>query len=1118
MSESPPRATSRQREPAQREPAQQEQAESPSELAANTSTRQAPNERQASNDQPSTTEPSETSASAPVPVPVPPTLPAQSDSVAALRRSLASRGPLPAGEVIVSLLGSHAAAGPDPYLDIPFDLSAPGISALAGLGPVHGIEEHLAAAGGCWNASLVPRLTGRHVILGLALDPSLGIALINAGIIGSLLRRWTPGSGTPQEPHRLTWDVLGDSGRELAEAVPVLAAGYGAPAEATIHVPGDEPVRAMAWSASGDRLAVLAGSRVLQAEADAADVHQIGELPETVTSIGWSGRDVVGLSVDDGSVQVLRMSEGGSLGVRTGQAGLISGDGSTVWLLGVGVERWVPGETTTQPLLPVTWSPADVLGALDRTGSVGLLRVSDRDALVDVRAPRTQTADPAQTSTPLQTVQPVAPPWPVDAVGLVGFGPSRHWPAALVLLGGRTVFAYATPDGVELHLPGQDGGLCRVACGPAQVTAMAVDATGTRLAVAIGPRVSVWTLATGRASSSPIPAYDTDQPEGSPDLLNSDRDAEAIAALTSADQLRPPLSIGLFGAWGSGKSFVLDRVSELLASPHRPAGYLSGGQVAVVRFNAWHYAETNLWASLVNEVLRKIAPSMEPVEPDPPEIVTAREVASQARQAAVDLNAEVVQARQALTKAEKDLNGHRRLVLWVLAVALVAAGGLSFAALTIGVNRILAAFTALVAFWGAAATILTRTRAVVEQGQDVVESGRAGVAMAGQVIGQPQAVAVRRRAVQLAQLSQQQQEADALADRLAKEQEAVQKLAAERPLAALLRRLSTANEYRDQLSLVTRTRDYFQLLNQRIRDEKAKPTASGTLQRVVVIIDDLDRCPAEKVVAVLEAVHLLFSFEMFVVLVAVDTRWLEQSLQIHYRALLGEPGTAHPRDYLEKIIQVPIHLPPLDETAIRTLIAGLVNLPIGNADNAAPPLDGTEQHAGPSEPGPNGSGPLTASTPRTARGPLPAEVMQITPREAEAMSKVAPLIGTTPRTTKRFVNTYRLLKARALDPARFDAVGPTTAHPPAGSAPLGDHEVVAFLLSVVTGHPDASGAVLPALLQAAPGMTAAAALTELTDVDAVRDWLQAHPRYGSAPAERFAPWVREVSRVSFTAI
>ncbi len=44
------------------------------------------------------------------------------------------------------------------------------------------------------------------------------------------------------------------------------------------------------------------------------------------------------------------------------------------------------------------------------------------------------------------------------------------------------------------------------------------------------------------------------------------------------------------------------------------------------------------------------------------------------------------------------------------------------------------------------------------------------------------------------------------------------------------------------------------------------------LNRIVLYIDDLDRCPPKRVVEVLQAVHLLLAFELFVVVVGVDAR------------------------------------------------------------------------------------------------------------------------------------------------------------------------------------------------------------------------------------------------------
>jgi hypothetical protein len=190
---------------------------------------------------------------------------------------------------------------------------------------------------------------------------------------------------------------------------------------------------------------------------------------------------------------------------------------------------------------------------------------------------------------------------------------------------------------------------------------------------------------------------------------------------------------------------------------------------------------------------------------------------------------------------------------------------------------------------------------------------------------------------------------------------------------------------------------------------------------------------------------------------------------------------------------------------------------------------------------------------RTGRPSLPAEVLKITPEEATAMSAVAPLVGTTPRTVKRFVNTYRLLKARADDPAEFGR--------PQGS--IGDHEVVAFLLAVVTGRPTVYQRLLPALICAPDRQTLQLVMTGLTSsapkpslpgsaalntpalnppvadpaapapaapapaasapavaadpaLDDVGDWLARYPRYADAPAHRYAKWAMEVARFSFT--
>jgi hypothetical protein len=96
------------------------------------------------------------------------------------------------------------------------------------------------------------------------------------------------------------------------------------------------------------------------------------------------------------------------------------------------------------------------------------------------------------------------------------------------------------------------------------------------------------------------------------------------------------------------------------------------------------------------------------------------------------------------------------------------------------------------------------------------------------------------------------------------------------------------------------------------------------LERIVLYIDDLDRCPPKRVVEALSAVYLLLALPLFVVVVAVDPRWLERSLRHHYAELLDPDPIDGPvtgelvatsLDYLDKIFQIPYALVPMGEHA-----------------------------------------------------------------------------------------------------------------------------------------------------------------------------------------------------------
>jgi len=94
-------------------------------------------------------------------------------------------------------------------------------------------------------------------------------------------------------------------------------------------------------------------------------------------------------------------------------------------------------------------------------------------------------------------------------------------------------------------------------------------------------------------------------------------------------------------------------------------------------------------------------------------------------------------------------------------------------------------------------------------------------------------------------------------------------------------------------------------------------------RRLVVFIDDLDRCLPEKAIEVLEAIKLFLDVPGCVFLIGADRDVIEEGIRVKYKSFLsGLGGGVSPDelterlpitgdDYLEKIVQLPFHIPPL---------------------------------------------------------------------------------------------------------------------------------------------------------------------------------------------------------------
>jgi len=98
---------------------------------------------------------------------------------------------------------------------------------------------------------------------------------------------------------------------------------------------------------------------------------------------------------------------------------------------------------------------------------------------------------------------------------------------------------------------------------------------------------------------------------------------------------------------------------------------------------------------------------------------------------------------------------------------------------------------------------------------------------------------------------------------------------------------------------------------------------SSKIDNLVVIIDDLDRCNPERIIETLEAVKLFLAVPKTTFIIAVDERVIEYSIKRKYPQL-DEKSIDISKDYIEKIIQLPIYIPELSSKDIENYLMILI--------------------------------------------------------------------------------------------------------------------------------------------------------------------------------------------------
>lgn len=105
--------------------------------------------------------------------------------------------------------------------------------------------------------------------------------------------------------------------------------------------------------------------------------------------------------------------------------------------------------------------------------------------------------------------------------------------------------------------------------------------------------------------------------------------------------------------------------------------------------------------------------------------------------------------------------------------------------------------------------------------------------------------------------------------------------------------------------------------------------------KIVIFIDDLDRCDVDKVMEVIESIKLVFNSKNCIFFLGCDINYLQSALSNKYEKFIRFSKENYnefanfdlsdfSREYLEKIIQIPFYIPTIDGKAIKKYINSII--------------------------------------------------------------------------------------------------------------------------------------------------------------------------------------------------
>ncbi len=517
------------------------------------------------------------------------------------------------------------------------------------------------------------------------------------------------------------------------------------------------------------------------------------------------------------------------------------------------------------------------------------------------------------------------------------------------------------------------------------------------------------------------PGFHSDTIDVKDDSLGIEQDVKTLTSVMLSKNVDLPLAIGLFGDWGHGKSFFIQAMKAEINDARKKYGadkfYTD---VVQIEFNAWHYVDTSLWASLVSYILSELSSYVSPaksfeqqhqaflnelkstqaiiVETTVQQQIVQENIKTKQKQLqefqkkraekeiklkelrpedVYDILEEnekeeidkileglgipaAVKSASDLEQVSKDMlstagraqalffsllqSRNRNIILIILALVIVVVPFVTEWLTNGGEND---AFVKMGALITKAVSVVGGIIVVAKKALGTINSG---ISKIDEIKTRAEKTLAEKRKNPSKEELDIQEEINALnsreketqlvisssAQRVAELEERIRLLQEERSLNRFLTERAQSDDYRKHLGIISTIRQDFNALTTRLSNAYVTNPTFKKVDRIILYIDDLDRCPVDKVMQVLQAVYLLLAFPLFVVVVGVDPRWLLHSLSLSLTAFQNEGKNFNndketqeawlttPQNFLEKIFQIQFCLKPMSPDGYGTLIGKLL--------------------------------------------------------------------------------------------------------------------------------------------------------------------------------------------------